>query len=72
MLSAAVGITSNLFFFVLICLLSWWQLHRPYEDEREYLYGAEGPRAEAELQPKRREVLILRGPDGILKSICHH
>jgi hypothetical protein len=72
MLSAAVGITSNLFFFVLICLLSWWHLHRPYEEERTFLYSTERRRVEAELQPKRREAFMLREPDGILKYIYHH
>lgn len=37
-LAAAVGITSNLFFIVLVCLLSWWHLYHP-NDEREFLYG---------------------------------
>jgi hypothetical protein len=72
MLSAAVGITTNLFFFGLVFLLSWWHLHRPYGDERQFLYSTERRRIEAELVPKRREASMLREPDGILKSIYHH
>jgi hypothetical protein len=62
MLSAAVGITSNLFFIVLVCLLSWWHLHRPYGgDERKFLYSS----VRGEIEDKRREVSMLREPDGM-------
>lgn len=64
MLSAAVGITSNLFFIVLVCLLSWWHIHRPYGDERQFLYASVTDEVEAELETKRREAFMLREPDG--------
>ncbi|PNF35613.1 hypothetical protein B7P43_G01878 [Cryptotermes secundus] len=63
MLSAAVGITSNLFFIVLVCLLSWWHLHRPHGDEKEFLYSSVRGEIEAELETKRREAFMLREPD---------
>jgi hypothetical protein len=65
MLSAAVGITSNLFFIMLVCLLSWWHLHRPYGDERKFLYSSVRGEVEAELETKRREAFLLREPDGM-------
>jgi hypothetical protein len=65
MLSAAVGITSNLFFIVLVCVLSWWQLHRPYRNEREFLYSSVRGEIESELETKRREAFVLREPDGM-------
>lgn len=76
MLSAAVGITSNLFFIVLVCLLSWWHLHRPNEHNRQYLYtaGRDEDEDEPYLKQKRRESFTSRGePDGILKCLlCHN
>jgi len=70
MLSAAVGITSNLFFIVLVCLVSWWHLHRLNENEREFLYSTVGDEDEPQVLLKRRESFIFRGePDGIVEPI---
>lgn len=62
--SAAVGITSNLFFIVLVCLLSWWQLHRPNAHKGEYLYSSTKDEDEPQLQQKRRDTSTFSGePD---------
>jgi seipin len=72
-LSAAVGITSNLFFIVLVCLLSWWHLHRPNAHEREYLYDTAKDEDEPQLQQKKRESFTFRGePDGTIKCLPNH
>jgi hypothetical protein len=74
MLSAAVGITSNLFFIVLVCVLSWWHLHQPNENERGFLYGTAIDEAEPQLTLKRKNAFILRGEhNGIIKPVlCHN
>ena len=72
-LSAAVGITSNLFFIVLVCLLSWWHLHQPDSHDREYLDSTERDEDEPQFKKKRMESFIFRGqPDGIIKFLITH
>ena len=69
-LSAAVGITSNLFFIVLVCVLSWWHLHRPNAQDREYLYSTARDEVEPQLKKKKMESFIFRGePDGIMQCL---
>ncbi|XP_067007433.1 seipin [Anabrus simplex] len=49
LLSAVVGISSNLFFIVLICALSWWHLNKEASEEpAPYLYGKLERRKELE------------------------
>ncbi|KAK7790997.1 hypothetical protein R5R35_011456 [Gryllus longicercus] len=49
-LSAAVGICSNLFFIVLICTLSWWHLSQI--DQEEYSSSKHGKKKEKDERPK--------------------
>ncbi|XP_069677157.1 seipin isoform X1 [Periplaneta americana] len=56
-LAAAVGITSNLFFIVLICVLSWWHLHHMGDSEHNFMYGTA-------LQSKESDSFTFKGePD---------
>jgi hypothetical protein len=67
MLSAAVGITSNLFFIVLVFVLSWWHLHQPNGYEKEFLYSTVRDEDVPQLRLKRKNAFILRGEyDGII------
>jgi hypothetical protein len=72
-LSAAVGITSNLFFIMLVCVLSWWHLHRPDENERGFLYSTARDEDELQLKLKRKNTFILgEEHNGIIKPIFFH
>ena len=68
-LAAAIGITSNLFFIVFVCLLSWWHLYRT-EDDKEFLYGTfKDDSDEQDYGVKRSDSFTFRGePDGNLHS----
>jgi hypothetical protein len=67
MLSAAVGITSNLFFIVLVFVLSWWHLHQPNGNEKEFLYSTVRDEDVPQLRLKRKNAFTLRGEhDGII------
>ena len=69
-LSAAVGIISNLFFIVLVCVLSWWHLHGPNAQNRECVYSTARDEVEPQLKKKEMESFIFRGePDCIIKCL---
>lgn len=72
-LSAAVGITSNLFFIVLVCLLSWWHLYRPNTEDQEYLYSTAGDEVEPQRKKKKMESFTFSGePDGKIQCFIIH
>ncbi|KAJ9576954.1 hypothetical protein L9F63_006480 [Diploptera punctata] len=65
-LAAAVGITSNLFFIVLVCLLSWWHLYYSNDKhEHDFTYGTvRDDSDEQDYGVKRSDSFTFRGePD---------
>ena len=72
-ISAALGIISNIFFTVLVCVLSWSHLHRPIAQDREYLYINARDDFEPQLKKKEMESFIFREkPDGIIQCLITH